>query len=147
MPKISEYTDTKPEITDEVIGTDDPGGTPGTVTFILSAIKSLFSETDVTENDQTGTSYTLVLSDAGKEIRMANASAITLTVPPNSSVSFDTGTVIFLIQTGAGQVTVAEGSGVTINSADSNLSLRGQWSAAYLKKTATDTWELVGDLA
>lgn len=147
MPKISEYTDTTPILTDEVLGTDDPGGTPTTVTFILSAIKSLFSQTDVTDNDQTGTSYTLVLTDAGKEIRMANASAITMTVPPNSGVAFPTGTVVFLIQTGAGQVTVAEGAGVTINSSGDLLSLRGQWSAAYLKKTDTDEWELVGDIA
>ena len=39
-------------------------------------------------NPQTGTSYTLVLADAAKIVECANAAAITLTVPPNSSVAF-----------------------------------------------------------
>ena len=97
-------------------------------------------------NAQTGTSYTLVLADVGKLITLSNAAAITLTVPPNSSAAFPTGTQITITQTGAGQVTVAEGSGVTVNSADAALGLRAQYSTATLIKTATDTWLLIGDI-
>jgi hypothetical protein len=97
-------------------------------------------------NAQTGTTYTLVLADQGKLVEMSNASAITLTVPLNSSVAFPTGTQINLLQTGAGQVTVAGAGGVTVN-ATPGLKLRAQWSSATLVKRGTDTWVLLGDLS
>jgi len=99
-----------------------------------------------TINTQTGTSYTTVLGDASKLVTLSNGSAITLTIPPNSSVAYPTGTKIDLAQLGAGQVTVAEGSGVTVN-ATPTKKLRAQYSAATCIKTASDTWLLVGDLA
>lgn len=102
-------------------------------------------ESPVVTNAQTGTSYTLVLADAGKLIELNNAAAITLTVPTNSSVAFPIGTKIDLLQTGAGQVTVG-GAGVTIN-ATPGLKLSEQWAAASLVKRATDTWVLIGNLS
>lgn len=98
-------------------------------------------------NAQTGTTYTFVLTDSGKLVTGANASAITWTVPPNASVAFEVGTQIDLGQEGAGQITLAEGAGVTINSKDSNKKLTGQYSAGTLVKTAMDAWTLYGDLA
>jgi len=95
-------------------------------------------------NTQTGTTYTGVLGDAGKIVTLSNASSITFTVPPNSSVAYPTNTVIDLVQLGAGQVTVAPGSGVTINTS-STLKLRTQYSSGSLIKTDTDTWVFVGD--
>lgn len=100
----------------------------------------------ITENAQTGTTYTLVLADAGKRITLANASDVTVTVPPNSSVAFPTGTRIVLERWGAGEVTVAEGSGVTVNSLDGKDGLDGLYATATLIKDATDTWILSGDL-
>ena len=97
-------------------------------------------------NAQTGTTYTLVLSDAGKVVTCSNASAVTLTVPPNSSVAFDVGTSIDVLGIGAGIVTVAAGAGVTV-SATPSLVFRAQHSGATLVKLASDTWALVGDLA
>jgi citrate lyase gamma subunit len=102
--------------------------------------------TQATSNNQTGTTYTLILSDAGKIIDMNNASAITLTVPLNSSVDFPVGTRIDLVQSGAGQVTVAGAGGVTINSKGAALNITGQWSAATLIQRAANSWVLVGDL-
>jgi hypothetical protein len=99
----------------------------------------------VTLNAQTGTTYTLVLTDNGKLVTLDNASAITVTVPLNSSVAFATGAIVNLQQIGAGQVTVAGASGVTVNGTGTKT--RAQWSAASLVKTATDTWTLIGDLA
>jgi len=98
-----------------------------------------------TINAQTGTSYTFVLTDDSKLVTLSNASAITLTVPINSSVAFPVGTHIDLVQIGAGQVTVTQTVGVTVNAAPSKL-FRAQYSAATLIKLATDTWVLVGDL-
>jgi hypothetical protein len=110
-------------------------------------------ETDVTninelqQNEQTGTTYTLALADDGKVVEMNNASANTLTVPPNSSVAFPVGAQILVLQTGAGQTTLAAGAGVTVNSKDGNLKLSAQWCAATLIKRATDAWVVVGDLS
>ncbi len=97
-------------------------------------------------NSQTGTSYTAVASDEGKLVSLNNASPITFTIPPNSSVSYTTGVRLDIVQYGAGQVTVAGGSGVTVNSTPT-LKLRAQYSAASCVKISTNEWLLVGDLA
>jgi len=104
---------------------------------------SVFSNVSI--NAQTGTTYTTVLTDRSKLVTLDNASAVTVTIPPNSSVAYPTGTKIDLLAKGAGQVTVAAGSGVTVNSSQT-LNLRAQWSAASVVKLATDTWVLLGDL-
>jgi hypothetical protein len=101
--------------------------------------------TTVPENAQTGTSYTLALTDAGKMVTLSNAAAITLTIPTNASVAFPVDTRIDLLQYGAGQVTVG-GSGVTIRSSGSKLKLTGQYSGATLWKKDTDEWVLIGDI-
>lgn len=107
---------------------------------------NLKSDKALTLNAQTA-NYTLVLTDAdSKFVRMNVASANTLTVPPNSSVAFPVGTQINFSQAGAGQVTVTPGAGVTINSADSGLKTRVQYSVGGLIKVATDTWTAFGDL-
>ncbi len=97
-------------------------------------------------NTQTGTTYTFVIGDRLKVVTLNNASAITLTIPPNSSVAFAVGTSIDIIQLGAGQVTVAGGTGVTVNSTPT-LKLRAQYSVGSCLKIATDTWVFMGDLA
>lgn len=104
-------------------------------------------ETEVKINTQTGTSYTLVLADAGKLITSNNAGSVTITVPPNSSVAFPIGTRIDVLSIGAGLTTLAQGAGVTISSKGNNRKLTAQGSAGSLIKTGTDTWWLVGDLS
>jgi hypothetical protein len=98
-------------------------------------------------NTQTA-SYTLVLTDAWKDVQMNVATANNLTVPLNSSVAFVAEkTQILISQIGAGQTTVVATGGVTINSAPgTTLKLRGQYSQVVLEKTGTDTWYLSGDL-
>lgn len=116
----------------------------GTVTAEDLTITGVLRNT-VTPNSQAD-SYTLVLTDRGKMVECTKATANNLTVPLNSSVAFPIGTVIDILQTGAGQVTVVATGGVTIN-ATPGLKLRAQWSAATLIKRATDTWVLIGDLS
>lgn len=103
-----------------------------------------FTPNTLAINAQTGTTYTLVLTDRDKLVTLDNASPITLTVPLNSSVAYATGTVVNIQQIGAGQVTVVGASGVTLNGTGTKT--RAQWSAASLIKTATDTWTLIGDI-
>lgn len=103
------------------------------------------------ENAQTGTTYTFALSDgsgAGLSpyVTFDNASAITVTVPANGSVAFPIGTQIDCVQEGAGAVTFAPDTGVTINSKSGNLTIAGQYVGVTLIKRATNTWYLIGDL-
>lgn len=100
---------------------------------------------NLTLNAQTGTTYTLVLTDAHKVVTLSNASAITLTVPPNSSVAFEIGDQVNLLQLGAGQVTVAAGAGVTLRAQGSKVKLNGQYAIGTLVKIDTDEWVLVGN--
>lgn len=139
------------------------GATAMAITTLSSFIRTLLDDADAAtaratlgaepqgalfgQNAQTGTTYTLVLADKGKQVSLSNASPITLTVPPNSSVAYGVLDRIELWQEGAGQVTVAAGAGVTIRSSGSKLKLAGQYSAAVLTKVATDTWQLAGDIA
>lgn len=109
-------------------------------------ITSMYQKNNLTINEQTGATYTFVLSDATNTIVQGNrATAQTFTVPPNSSVAYPVGSVIPVYQDGAGQVTIAQGSGVTIRTAET-LKIRGQYSSAALLKIATDEWLLIGDL-
>jgi Major tropism determinant N-terminal domain len=91
--------------------------------------------------------YTLSsLSERDSMIEVNSSSAVTITVPANSSVAYPVGTTIDLLRVGSGAVTIAAGSGVTLNYTPGNK-LRAQWSSASLFKRATDTWVLVGDLS
>lgn len=99
-----------------------------------------------TPNAQTA-SYTLALTDANHAVDVTSASATNVTVPPNSTIAFPIGTVIEVAQLGAGQVTIVAGAGVTIQSAGTLVKTRAQYSAVSLRKRATDTWLLAGDLA
>lgn len=114
---------------------------------ITGLTAALAAKSDVTRAiGAYGSNYTLAIGDAGALVSSNAAGAVNLTVPPNSSVAFPTGTQIDLVQFGAGQVTVVPGSGVTIYSADSKLKFRVAYSTATLVKVGTDAWLLTGDL-
>ena len=132
---------------------DLKGGTTGQVLSKASNTDMDFSwieqdDSTLAFNAQTGTTYTLVAADAAnKWVTCSNASGITVTVPPSV---FSTGNVINLQQIGAGQVTFAQGSGVTITSTGATASapkLRAQYSACSIVCTNTNTFTIVGDLA
>ena len=101
------------------------------------------SLTPITQKSE---SYTLSTLDHRDDlIEMGSSSALTLTIPLNSSIAYPVGTSLDILQTGAGQVTIAGDSGVTVN-ATPGLKLRTQWSSATLLKRAEDTWVVYGDL-
>jgi hypothetical protein len=112
----------------------------------INDLNTRVSAPPVIFNAQTGTTYTLALTDAGKLVELLNAASITLTVPTNASVAFPVGSRIDLLATGAGQVTVAAAGGVTLNSSGAANKLKQTWSAATLIKRATNTWVLIGEL-
>lgn len=131
-----------------------PVGLPADPTTVLQAATKQYVDTQVatkaplrqTISTIASTSSTPALSDENKLLYFTASTAVTITVPPNSSTAFPVGARIDLIQAGAGKVTAAPGAGVTLNGTPS-LGLRSQWSAATIIKVATDTWVIVGDLA
>jgi hypothetical protein len=97
-------------------------------------------------NDQTGSSYTLVLSDAGKVIPVDIGVTGTITVPLNSSVAFPTGTVVNIIQAGTGPLSITGSTGVSILSEGGRLKFKGQYALVGVVKKTTDEWIAFGNL-
>jgi hypothetical protein len=131
---------------------DLKGGTTGQVLSKASGTDLDFAwiaqdDTTLALNAQTGTTYTLVAGDAiNTLVQLNNASAITLTCPPSV---FSIGDQINVYQRGAGQVTFAQGSGVTIRSTGATSTapkLRAQYSAATVICIGVSEFLVVGDL-
>lgn len=113
-----------------------------TAAQVLTAAQMTSLQNSVWSDDvrtDTSTGYTLVLDDAGRQVTMSNASASTLTVPPNASVAFAVGVRVQVIQLGAGAVTLTAGAGVTLTSLSTSFAM-AQYQVATLIKTATNTW-------
>lgn len=133
---------------------DLKGGTTGQVLSKASGTDLDFTwieqdDTTISFNAQTGTTYTLVASDVGKLVTLSNASGITLTVPPSV---FSAGNIINIQQIGAGQVTLAQGSGVTITSTGSGTGgnapkITSRYGAASIICTASNTFTVIGGLS
>jgi hypothetical protein len=111
-----------------------------------NALKSVYDLSErkaLTINTQSGTTYTLVATDAdSKMVQFTSSSSVTVTVPPST---FTAGQQINLTRYGTGSVTIQGGSGVTVNSTPS-LILRAQYSAATLVCIDASTFVLYGDL-
>ena len=93
-------------------------------------------------NAQTGTTYTLVIADQDKMVTLNNSNPITLTVPAGV---FSAGQYVNIQAIGAGQVTV-QGDG-TSTVTGTGTKLRVQYSAATILCTASNTFQLIGDIA
>jgi len=106
----------------------------------------------LTLNAQTAT-YTIVLTDADQKlVTMSVATVNDFQIPTNANVAFPVGTVINVIQIGAGQTTIKAVTSATTTISSTGASaiapkLRAQYSAASCIKVATDTWYVVGDIA
>lgn len=124
---------------------DAAGNIINQIQYYSTALSAWIPYTDAQYANYT-TNHVLELHDSGKTINMNSATAITLTVPPNSSVPFPIGTRIDAFQWGAGQLAFVEGAGVTIRSKNSNKKISAQYTAAGLYKVETDIWLLLGDL-
>ena len=89
-------------------------------------------------NVQTGSGYTLLLSDAGGIVERSNASANTVTIPPNANVPFIVGVRVTIVQTGAGATTINGGSGVTLLGAV--VVTAGQYAGITIYQRAANIW-------
>lgn len=129
-------------------------GVDGTLTFQDGTTQTTAATFDpnITVNTQTGTSYTVLVTDAQKLITLSNAGAITLTIASNATEALPVGTQVTVSQYGAGQVNIVGASSpnpvtiVSTGATANNPLLRAQYSTATLIQTSTDNWLVVGDI-
>jgi hypothetical protein len=112
-------------------------GTPGVVR-LADTINT------VPFNIVTGTSHTLVITDANGTVAPSNTGGdSTVTIPPNADVAFPSGTIITILnRTGSRLVTVQPGSGVTLVNELFTTSAVILDSFGYLtiQKSTSNTW-------
>ena len=102
-------------------------------------------------SDQTA-DYTAVLTDQYQTlVPMNKATAVAFKIPTNASVAFPVGTVITVLNKGAGTCTIsAVTSGTTTVLSAGTVAASptlAQYKSAACIKTATDTWYVVGAIA
>ena len=90
--------------------------------------------------------YTLALADLYKVIEFDTTVNATLTIPPNSSVNLPPGAWVKVVQLGTGSVSVINGVGVTLFSADNLTTARKRYSEITVRQRATNAWHVTGDL-
>jgi hypothetical protein len=96
----------------------------------------------------TGINHTLEAIDLGCILETTGSSAVTVTIPAEATVPFETGTLINITQIGAGVATIAAAPGVSLNGiTGGSVSLGGQWAGAALTKRGADAWVIQGALA
>ena len=87
----------------------------------------------------------LVIGDDRRLLQVNSASPVVLTIPPNADVAFPLYTRVHFLRYGAGSVTLAEGTGVTLRT-DLTTELYLQYSIGTILKIGTDEWTLFGGL-
>jgi len=127
-------------------------GFPAVTGDVLSAAMYNGLVTFAVSTDSTAATYTAVLTDSYQVLQPINsATATAFKIPTNASVAFAVGTVITVLNKGAGTCTIsATTSGTTtILSAGAVAAspTLGQYKTASIIKTATDTWYVVGAIA
>jgi hypothetical protein len=90
---------------------------------------------------------TIATTDAGKHFYSTQSTDYILTIANNTSQGFQTGAAITVINQGTGNITLAQGSGVTLyltgNATSGNRTV-STFGMATLIKVATDTWFVSG---
>jgi hypothetical protein len=131
------------------VGTASINSTGGTVGYALTA-----GSASVTSWQPSGAfipiatggtvAYTFTAADQGKILEFNGT--FTVTVPPESTFNYATGSVLNLLNIGTGTITIAGGTAVTVNGSP-GLKLSTQWSGASIVKRSSNTWVAVGDLS
>ena len=92
-------------------------------------------------------SGTLTIDDANSLVPMNASTPVTLTIPPQADVEWDGAVYIELHNRGTGSVTIAAGSGVTLNSVNDRDLMDEQYGIVGLRRYASDVWVMGGDLS
>ena len=101
-----------------------------------------------TVNAQSGSTYTVANSDIYQSLVQAtNASTKTITIAPDSTLTAAAvGSAITFLNSGAGLLTFAAGSGVTITSAGASSAAPtlAQYKTAVAIRLSANSWTIVG---
>jgi hypothetical protein len=101
---------------------------------------------DVPQVSFTG-NVTMATTDAGKHFYSTQSTSYILTIANNASQGFQVGAAITVINQGTGNITVAQGSGVTLylagNATAGNRTI-STFGMATCIKVATNTWFING---
>ena len=125
-------------------------GFPASTGDVLSAAMYNGLVTFDVEADKTD-DYTLVLTDSYQNlIPMNKATAVALNIPTDATAAIPVGTVITVLNKGAGLVTISAvtpGTTTVLSAGAVAASpTLAQYRSAACIKTATDTWYVVGAL-
>lgn len=94
-------------------------------------------------SDNANATITLADTDNNTVVRCTSASAATVTVPSTLAAGFS----CMIIQAGVGQITIAAGSGATLNSFGNLLKTAGQHAPASIIRVGAGVYNLSGNLA
>jgi hypothetical protein len=126
-------------------------GFPASTGDVLSAAMYNGLVTFDVEADKTD-DYTLVLNDSYQNlIPMNKATAVALKIPTNATAAIPVGTVITVLNKGAGAVTISavtSGTTTVLSAGGTAASpTLAQYKSAACIKTAADVWYVVGAIA
>lgn len=125
-------------------------GFPASTGDVLSA--AMFNGlVTFTLNDQSGSTYTVANTDLYQVlVRTTNASTKTVTIAPDSTLTAAAvGSTITFLNSGAGLLTFAAGSGVTITSAGATSAAPtlAQYKTCVAIRVSANSWTIVGGIA
>lgn len=115
--------------------------TGGRVTVNIPGAGSASSPEVVTDST---TARILSTSDAGKYLRFTNGSSSTVTVNPQSSVTWDANAEVHIRRAAAGNLTITPGSGVTLNAPSGGTLVMTNNMTVTLKRAAENVWDVIG---
>lgn len=101
---------------------------------------------DLTISNKTA-NYTLALTDKNSMIVVNSSSAVTITVPDNSSVAFPQGAQLHILRRGSGTVQVVGAGSASVAGAPGLFLRATNSSATLIKLDGSQSFVLVGDLS
>ena len=135
-----------------VTGPTGPTGAASTVTGPTGPTGAAGPMLTYSINNQTGTTYQPILTDASAIITMSNISVNTVTIPTDATLNFPVGSVLTIFSINTGQTTIsAVTSATTIISSTASTAispkLRTRYSSATAVKVAANLWYVAGDIS
>lgn len=131
-------------------------GTPTAPTAALLTNTTQVATTEYVQEDnkvayvtEAGTSVTVSSSTHKfKTVHCTSSTAVTVTIPTDTTDNWPVGTYVNIRQMGTGQITVvAGGIETTVVATDNQLKTRVRYSEIVLEKIANNSWIMVGDTA
>ena len=137
---VTEVTNALQTVTGDGVDNTDP----------LNPVMDLSGYTpNITTFNSQSTDYTFVLADGNgnTEIQLTGSTGRNFTIPPNASVAFPIGTIIYASRQGSGVFSWVAGAGVTLITTKGDLVDPGQYVLMAAKKEATNTWKVYNGLS